>query len=270
MRCSSGNVRGTPSRRTRLAFFEKKIRPILTAHCYQCHSAESPKLCAACCGWTRTMTSSKGASPRGDRARQIPIRACSSRQCVTPTDELKMPKKQKLPDEVIADFETWVKMGAPTRAVDGARPFATKSTSRKAASSGLSSIAAEGAHPDGEGRNLAAHRRRPLCSRWPRSEEPAVVYRTRIAAPCCAASTSTSLACRRRRKKSTPFSRTHPRPPSRRLLTDCLLHRGSANAGGGTGWTWLVTRNRAANSRTSPIPTPGAIAITSSPRVQCR
>ena len=35
-----------------IAFFEKKIRPVLVKHCYQCHSSQSKKPKGDCCSTT--------------------------------------------------------------------------------------------------------------------------------------------------------------------------------------------------------------------------
>ena len=76
--------------------------------------------------------------------------------------DLKMPPKQQLPDEVVADFEQWVRIGAADpRRRQGRRPQ-RRSTSRRAGSSGRSSRPKAVARPDGEGRRLAAVGRRPV------------------------------------------------------------------------------------------------------------
>ena len=40
----SGIVRGEELAKEQVEFFEKKIRPVLVEHCYECHSAQSDKL----------------------------------------------------------------------------------------------------------------------------------------------------------------------------------------------------------------------------------
>jgi hypothetical protein len=94
-----------------IAFFEKKIRPVLVDKCYSCHSAKAEKLRGELRLDTREGTRKGGmrgpAVVPGDPKESLLIQAINHKD-----DLLKMPK-QKLPDDVIADFETWVKMGAP-------------------------------------------------------------------------------------------------------------------------------------------------------------
>jgi hypothetical protein len=96
-----------------IAFFESKIRPVLVEHCYKCHSVAAGK--------------SKGNLLLDARE---PIRAGGDRgPAVVPGDpeasilldaiahaepDLEMPPdKPRLGDAIIADFTTWIKMGAP-------------------------------------------------------------------------------------------------------------------------------------------------------------
>jgi hypothetical protein len=93
-----------------LRFFEQKIRPILAQHCYECHSSQAKKL--------------RGGLRLDNRAG--PLKGGNSGPAVVPGkpddslliqalryDGLTMPPKGRLPDQVIADFERWVVMGAP-------------------------------------------------------------------------------------------------------------------------------------------------------------
>ncbi|NBV24418.1 MAG: DUF1553 domain-containing protein [Proteobacteria bacterium] len=95
-----------------LAFFEKKIRPVLVAKCYKCHSAESEKVKGGLLLDTREGTRMGGATGHavepGDLKGSLLITALHGEK----KDSL-MPPKEKLPPEVIADFEKWVLMGAP-------------------------------------------------------------------------------------------------------------------------------------------------------------
>ena len=93
-------------------FFEKKIRPVLSDRCYSCHSAQakSPR------GGLR-LDSKQGMQRGGDsnRAAVVPGDLEKSRllTAIKRTGTLKMPPDAALPDEQIADFEAWIKMGAP-------------------------------------------------------------------------------------------------------------------------------------------------------------
>ena len=94
-----------------LEFFEKKIRPVLAEHCYKCHSSNSKKLKASLYLDTRAGFLKGGdtgpAIVPGDPEKSLLIEVIR----YTDTD-MEMPPKSKLPDAVIADFETWVKNGA--------------------------------------------------------------------------------------------------------------------------------------------------------------
>ncbi|WP_414662724.1 PSD1 and planctomycete cytochrome C domain-containing protein [Horticoccus sp. 23ND18S-11] len=98
-----------------LAFFEKKIRPVLVDKCYQCHSADAEKIRGGLVLDTREGIRSGGdggpAIVPGDLSASLLIEAIHYKD-----DDFAMPPEKKggkLPDAVIADFETWVKMGAP-------------------------------------------------------------------------------------------------------------------------------------------------------------
>ncbi|MFQ5734487.1 MAG: PSD1 and planctomycete cytochrome C domain-containing protein [Planctomycetaceae bacterium] len=95
-----------------VAFFETKIRPVLTKYCYQCHSARSKKpkgelLLDTKAGIRKGGESGHAVVP-GNLKESLLIAAIRHTGDVS-----EMPPKQKLPDAVIADFEKWVKMGAP-------------------------------------------------------------------------------------------------------------------------------------------------------------
>ncbi|MCE9566430.1 MAG: DUF1549 domain-containing protein [Planctomycetes bacterium] len=103
-------------------FFEKKIRPILTEHCYSCHSAEAEakkKLKGGLSLDTRDAVRNGGDSGpslvAGKPAESLLLKTMKY------DGDVKMPPKGKLPDAVIADFEAWVKMGAPDPRTAGDR-----------------------------------------------------------------------------------------------------------------------------------------------------
>lgn len=93
-------------------FFESRIRPVLVEHCYKCHSAEAKK-------------------PKGDLrvdSAEALRKGGTSGPAIVPgkpevsllvealrytNEALRMPPKAKLPDQVVADFEAWIAMGAP-------------------------------------------------------------------------------------------------------------------------------------------------------------
>ncbi len=91
-------------------FFESKIRPVLIARCYKCH-ADQPEGAKGnlrldfAQGWREGGDSGPAILP-GKPAESLLIHSLKY-------DGYEMPPEGQLPAEVIADFETWVKMGAP-------------------------------------------------------------------------------------------------------------------------------------------------------------
>jgi hypothetical protein len=95
-----------------IEFFEKKIRPVLVAQCYKCHSAKSTKVKGGL-----LVDSRDGLLKGGDSGPAIvPKSPQKSRllKAVSYADpDLQMPPKNKLSAQQIKDLETWIKMGAP-------------------------------------------------------------------------------------------------------------------------------------------------------------
>ncbi|MCB1277927.1 PSD1 and planctomycete cytochrome C domain-containing protein [Prosthecobacter sp.] len=95
-----------------VAFFEAKIRPVLAKHCYECHSVESGKSKGGLTLDTKVAIQTGGdtgpAVVPGDLAKSLLLTAIQHSD-----PDLEMPpKKPKLPDSVIKDFEQWIKTGA--------------------------------------------------------------------------------------------------------------------------------------------------------------
>jgi cytochrome c553 len=92
-------------------FFEKKIRPVLVKHCYECHSADAKKL-----GGGLLLDHREGLRKGGDTGTAVvvgkPGESLLIKAIRYDDDSLKMPPKGKLPADVVADFETWIKNGA--------------------------------------------------------------------------------------------------------------------------------------------------------------
>ncbi|HMF11844.1 MAG TPA: PSD1 and planctomycete cytochrome C domain-containing protein [Gemmataceae bacterium] len=90
-------------------FFEKKIRPVLVEHCFKCHAVTAKKVRGGL-----LLDSRAGLRKGGDSGPAIiPGDPAASRLIkALRYDELQMPPDGKLPDKVIADFETWIKQGA--------------------------------------------------------------------------------------------------------------------------------------------------------------
>jgi len=93
-------------------FFESKIRPVLATQCSKCHASTAEKLRGGLRVDSREALRKGGDSGPvivpGNPDESLLVRAIRHRD-----EELRMPPKTKLPDAVVADFETWVKMGAP-------------------------------------------------------------------------------------------------------------------------------------------------------------
>ena len=93
-----------------VTFFEAKIRPVLVKHCYSCHSAEAKIVRGGLRLDTRQALlrggdSGPGLVPRKPTASQL--------LSALRYDGLEMPPEGKLPTSIIADFEQWIRMGAP-------------------------------------------------------------------------------------------------------------------------------------------------------------
>jgi len=103
-----------------LEFFEKKIRPVLVAQCYECHSAKAKIVQGNLYLDTREGTRRGGDSGPavvpGDGGQSVLLSALRY-------DGYEMPPSGKLSDAVIADFAKWIEMGAPDPR-DGAPPAA--------------------------------------------------------------------------------------------------------------------------------------------------
>ncbi len=92
-----------------LQFFEKKIRPVLVKHCYQCHSAKSEDL-----GGGLLLDSRAGVMTGGESGPSVVPGKPAQSLLISSLEfrDFEMPPEGKLPDDVIADFKRWVKMGA--------------------------------------------------------------------------------------------------------------------------------------------------------------
>ena len=95
-----------------LDFFESKIRPVLVANCYECHSVEAANrgkqkggLLLDSKDGIRTGGDTGPAVVPGDVSESLLLKALRQ-------EELGMPPTGKLSDEVIADFGRWIETGA--------------------------------------------------------------------------------------------------------------------------------------------------------------
>src|SRR5262249_54023639 len=91
-------------------FFEKRIRPVLVQHCYQCHSADAKNLKG------RLLLDTRDGIRKGGETGPAVVPGKPDKSLILQAlryDGLQMPPKGKLPDAVIADFAKWLAMGAP-------------------------------------------------------------------------------------------------------------------------------------------------------------
>ena len=95
-----------------LEFFEKKIRPVLVEHCYQCHSVKA--LAANKLKGGLRLDTQGGTRAGGDTGPAVVPGKVSESLLVNALqqDRFEMPPKGKLPEAVIADFVKWIEMGA--------------------------------------------------------------------------------------------------------------------------------------------------------------
>lgn len=100
---------GETERAAGVEFFERKIRPLLAEHCYQCHGdkKQESSLALNSAAGLRQGGDRGAAILEGDAEHSLLIRAVSYAD-----DDLKMPPRGKLRDEQIADLTAWVKAGA--------------------------------------------------------------------------------------------------------------------------------------------------------------
>ena len=94
---------------TRATFFRERIEPVLRKHCYQCHSTRANSVKGGL-----LLDEPAGLRQGGESgvvvAPGVPDQ--SLLMSALKHDGLKMPPKQKLPQNVLADFETWIRTGA--------------------------------------------------------------------------------------------------------------------------------------------------------------
>lgn len=95
-----------------LDFFEKKIRPVLIQHCYECHSGDAKNLKGSL-----LLDSKQGTLKGGDSGTALvpgkPVESLLLETMRYGEDTYQMPPKGKLSAEIIADFEKWIALGAP-------------------------------------------------------------------------------------------------------------------------------------------------------------
>src|SRR5262245_2752016 len=98
-------------------FFEKRIRPVLVQNCFPCHAATAKELKGGLRLDTREGLRKGGVSGPvvipGQPDQSLLLRALRY-------EGPRMPPPGKLPAAVVADFETWVRLGAVDPRTDAA------------------------------------------------------------------------------------------------------------------------------------------------------
>ena len=103
-------ARSNPTDDAKLEFFEKRIRPVLAANCYNCHSASTKAMSELRVDDRNGLLAGGGRGPAivpGDPANSRLIQAVKH---VLP--KASMPPEKTLADEEIADLARWIRDGA--------------------------------------------------------------------------------------------------------------------------------------------------------------
>lgn len=113
-----------------IEFFEKKIRPVLVEHCFECHSGEPDAESASFvvdtkAGLLQGGDSGKAVVP-GNLKQSLLLKAIEH-----DPDFYAMPPDEKLPAQVIQDFKKWIQMGAPDPRKGGVSKTAQKKGSQR-------------------------------------------------------------------------------------------------------------------------------------------
>lgn len=99
------------SEKEELEFFESKVRPLLSKHCYKCHSEKAKKIKG-----NLLLDSRQGWMTGGDSGTTIkprePQNSLFMKSINYKDHDLQMPPKYKMKDEHIAIFKKWIESGA--------------------------------------------------------------------------------------------------------------------------------------------------------------
>lgn len=92
-----------------VAFFEKKIRPVLVNHCYECHSSESDEV-----GGNLLLDSREGILAGGQSGPALVVGDAQGSLLVQALkyEHIEMPPAEPLPPQIANDFASWVAAGA--------------------------------------------------------------------------------------------------------------------------------------------------------------
>lgn len=95
------------------SFFEKNIRPVLAQACYKCHSAKEQKSKGGLTLDSKEATLRGGESGRPGVVPGRPMASTIYEAITWSNEDMQMPPKEKLPEDVVANFKKWIEMGAP-------------------------------------------------------------------------------------------------------------------------------------------------------------
>jgi hypothetical protein len=90
-------------------FFETRIRPVLIKHCYECHSQAAAEIQG------ELVVDHRDGLRKGGETGKAVVPGMPQKSLLLAAlryESLEMPPAGKLPDQVIADFETWIRNGA--------------------------------------------------------------------------------------------------------------------------------------------------------------
>ncbi|MFM7150292.1 MAG: DUF1549 domain-containing protein, partial [Gemmataceae bacterium] len=96
-----------------IAFFEKHIRPVLVAECFSCHSTEKGNKIRGGLALDTREGMRKGGDTGAILVPGQPGRSPILQALRHASPKLAMPPKKKLSEDVVANFERWIRMGAP-------------------------------------------------------------------------------------------------------------------------------------------------------------
>ncbi|QDU60233.1 Planctomycete cytochrome C [Planctomycetes bacterium Pan216] len=93
-----------------IEFFEKKIRPVLVKHCYECHAADAEEL-----GGRLRLDTRQGMRDGGESGPAVVDGNPDTSLIVQALryDGIEMPPDEPLSESVINDFVSWIRRGAP-------------------------------------------------------------------------------------------------------------------------------------------------------------
>lgn len=112
------------------AFFETKIRPVLVKQCYECHAQTAKKVGG------KLLLDAPSEMIAGGESGPAMIPGKPDDSLIIQAlryDGIEMPPKKRLSDQVVNDFVTWVKMGAPDPRADAPKVARSTPVSDKSA-----------------------------------------------------------------------------------------------------------------------------------------